>query len=120
MHIFLHEPVGKQNLHAVLGKQGTAQYAHRFKDSAFQLGSRFVVSTCLCSLFQDHDAKLRKNPQRILDSDNLFAQRAAMLRLFSEAHSKMTEIVIGISCQCSWSVLLACQHQSSLSGSGFP
>lgn len=44
MHIFLHEPVGKQNLHAVLGKQETAQYAHRFKDFAFQLGSRFVVS----------------------------------------------------------------------------
>ncbi len=44
MHIFLHEPVGKQNLHAVLGKQGTAQYAHRFKDFAFQLGARFVVS----------------------------------------------------------------------------
>ena len=47
MHIFLHEPVGKQNLHAVLGMQGTAQYAHRFKDFAFQLGSRFIVSICL-------------------------------------------------------------------------
>ena len=50
MHIFLHEPVGKQNLHAVLGKQGTAQYAHRFKDFAFQLGARFVVSICLVPL----------------------------------------------------------------------
>lgn len=47
MHIFLHEPVGKQNLYAVLGKQGTAKYAYRFKDFAFQLGSRFVVSICL-------------------------------------------------------------------------
>lgn len=100
MHIFLHEPVGKQNLHALLGKQGTALYAHRFKDFAFQLGSRFVVSICLCSLFQDHDEKLRKIHNEYLNRTIFLHILLPFLVLLSEAHSKMTEIVIGMCFKC--------------------